>query len=119
MATYKFGNYETEVDVTDLEFIEKYEKYTDYYNEEVMKLTANMRVSEQMRYMAKVFKNVFDGIFGDGATDKMFGGKINLELYIRAFNQLIELFSEFNKTLEAFTATVHKPNREQRRKKKS
>lgn len=119
MSQFKFGEFETEVDVTDVNFVEKYEDAAEQYNKKIGKIQKDGKASEQMKAMCGVFFETFDMIFGEGTHRKMFGDRLSVDLCVQGFKQLVDLMRDYSKTLEKMeTAPLAPVNRQQRRAKK-
>lgn len=117
MSKFTFGKYETEIDVTDVAFVEKYEDVADQYNKDIKNVPKDGKVSEQMRAMCEVFFTAFDSLFGEGTSKKMFGDKLSVDLCVQAFKQLVELMKDYSNTIEKMQ--IAPVNRAQRRAKKN
>lgn len=116
MNKFQFGDFETDVDVTDVAFIERYEEAAEKYDAAAKKLPKDGKASVQMKAMCKVFFDTFDFIFGEGTHTKMFGEKQSVDLCATAFVQLIEMVKDHSTTLEKMNSI--QPNRAARRAKK-
>lgn len=116
---YQIGKFEAEIDATDADFLERYEAAVEKYNEDVAKMPKDGKMSEQMRCVCDIVNRTMDGIFGEGASDKMFGGAQSAGKHIEAFAELVRVMNDMeyvNGLAEKMGAQL--PNREQRRKKK-
>ena len=100
MSLYKFGNFEIEFDPTDVAFVEKYEIAAENYQKKIKSLPANGKASETMKTICEIFFETFDGIWGEGTSEKMFGKKQSVDLCIKAFKQLVEIMNDYGDTLK-------------------
>lgn len=80
MAKFTFGNFKAGVDATDLAFMERFEQKTLQLDEDVKQLPAEGASSVYIRSMYALYTAYFDALFGEGAAQKMFGGRVNLRL---------------------------------------
>lgn len=100
MSLYKFGNFEIEFDPTDVAFVEKYESAVTEYQERITTVSKDGKASEVMMRICNIFYDVFDGLFGKGASKKMFGKTNSVDLCVKAFKQLVNAMNDYSKTLE-------------------
>lgn len=100
MSVYKFGNFEMEFDPTDVAFVEKYEQAVAEYQESVTAVSKEGKASEVMMRLCSIFYHVFDGLFGKGASKKMFGKTNSVDLCVKAFQKLATAMNDYSKTLE-------------------
>ena len=63
-----------EFDNQDADNMERYENAFDLMEEEAKQLPKDGRVSERIRAYCNVFRNLFDRIFGEGTSEKLFDG---------------------------------------------
>ena len=100
MSVYKFGNFEMEFDPTDVAFVEKYELAVAKYQERITGVSKEGKASEVMLRLCNVFYDTFDGLFGKGASKKMFGKTNSVDVCVKAFKQLASAMNDYSKTLE-------------------
>ena len=100
MSLYKFGNFEIEFDPTDVAFVEKYEIAAENYQKKIKSLPANEKASETMKTICEIFFETFDGIWGEGTSEKMFGKKQSVDLCLNAFKLLMDIMNEYKETLK-------------------
>lgn len=117
MSLFKYGEFEIELDFTDVDTLAAIEDAYDRMQEDVKNLPKTGRMSEIMNAQIAVYDDFFDSFMGEGASSKMFRSK-SLELRIDASEKLADFrFKEderFYGRVERFQ--VNKPaNREQRR----
>lgn len=107
-----------ELDIFELETMQKYENAIDKTIKEMDKLKKpNITGSEAIRIQCHAIMDCFNEIFGEGTDKKVFGNKTNLIICLKAFDELTENINEQKVELEAF-ANKYSPNRATRRSKK-
>lgn len=108
MSKFKFGNFEAEIDPTDVAFVEKYEGLADVYNYCIAQISTEGKASEVLLQICNVFYDVFEGLFGKGSSGKMFGKTNSVDQCVKAFRQLIDMMNHYGKTLELLPAAEAK-----------
>lgn len=116
MKTFKYGNFEIEIDNTDVLFLEKFEAADEYYNKTAEKLDTTGTASNMMRQTCELFKNTFSMMLGEDAYEKMFEGRCSAEEHIKAYKQLIDTISDYSGTT-TLLSEITAGNRAQRRLK--
>lgn len=120
---------EIDFDFFDAEQMEKYEKEADIAQKELNSLDINkMKQSELINKVCNIIEKCFDNVFGEGTSKKLFVGKRNFRLCIKAFRDMIkaknEQISEIDNDVKEFQKELqeinneYKPNRATRRAKK-
>ena len=111
----KIKGIEVEFNLLDADDIERFEKEAEEVKKQCeIKGKQEMSYSTLIREECKIINNFFDNVFGNGISEKIFKGKMNLEEHIRAFEDIIKEKIEQQKGLQA-TFDRYQPNREQRR----
>lgn len=90
MSQWKFGNFETEIDFTDVDFLDRIDEGKQLMQEaenHVLKVGKN---SDIIRSQCEVFYAFFDHVFGREARKAMFEGKTSLMLCVKASESLSE-----------------------------
>lgn len=108
MKIFKVGDFEVEIDPTDVAFVKKYEKAADAYNAQVAHLPKDGRASEILHATCKLFFDTFDAIFGKGTSQKMFGKKESVSTCIDAFGQLISIVKNYDTALSQIDSVLKK-----------
>lgn len=72
MSLWKFGDFETEIDFTDADFLDRLENAQKKLKEEAEELPKTGRNSEIVRAQNACYDRFFDRILGQGASGKMF-----------------------------------------------
>lgn len=114
MAEFKYGDFNAEVDTTDAEFVEKYERAAEVYNDKIAKMPKDGYESEKLRYVCGVIFDFFDSIFGADTHKAMFGKKESGRECMTAFAKLIEVIRSDNE-IETIAKSLS-PSRAVRRK---
>lgn len=118
MSRWKFGEFETEVDFTDADFLDRLEAAQEQLDRDSKQVSLVGKTSDIIREQVGCFSRFFDAIFGEGTSELMYGGKTSLELAVRSCDE----FSRFGESEETRMDSayakykVNKPvNRQQRR----
>lgn len=120
---------EIEFDFFDAEQMEKYEKESEIAQRELNSIDINkMKMSEIINKTCSIIENCFDNVFGEGVSNKIFEGKKNFRLCVKAFKDLVKAKKEQTNTIDDDIKDLqkelqeidleYKPNRATRRAKK-
>lgn len=71
-AIWHYNDLSFELDLTDVDNIELYEKTFAKMQEDVKNMPATGTQSEIVRAYCRVMRDVFDNLFGAGTSDKLF-----------------------------------------------
>lgn len=116
MSLWKFGNFEADVDFTDVDFLDAIERAYDILEEDAKRLPVDGRPSAIARAQIECYDRFFENIFGEGVCNQMFDS-MSLERRLDAVEQLAKFRekedSRFNDRVSGYT--VKKPNRAERR----
>lgn len=114
----KINGIEFEFDAYDLEDAEKAQKEMNKVIAALKNPPRNFNRIEGIKYTVKIVSDCLDNIFGKGSAEKVFKGKTNMKLALKAFEEITigmqEQDSEFKKEIEA-TREKYSPNRAERR----
>lgn len=114
----KINGVEFKFDAYDLEDIEKAQKEMNKVVAAFENPPKKFNRIEGIKYTVKVVGDCLDNIFGKGSAEKVFKGKTNMKLALKAFEEITigmqEQDSEFKKEIEA-TREKYSPNRVERR----
>lgn len=114
----KINGIEFEFDAYDLEDAEKAQKEMNKVVAALKNPPRNFNRIEGIKYTVKIVSDCLDNIFGKGSAEKVFKGKTNMKLALKAFEEITigmqEQDSEFKKEIEA-TREKYSPNRAERR----
>lgn len=118
----KILNTELKFDFNDANDMERLENAIEETQKKLNNMkTDDKRVSETIREICESIFNCIDKIFGVGTSSKIFGNKVNLNMCIEAFKDLIDArVEQDNKFAEELNNIEKKysPNRATRRAKK-
>lgn len=118
MSLFKFGNFEAEVDFTDLDFIDRLEKAKQLLNESENKVSKTGSAKEIIMEEVEASDVFFDTLFGAGAGKEIRCGKNSIRVCVEAMNALSdaeEVDSKFIKQMSNKYSVQNHGNRQQRR----
>ncbi|MGU8438969.1 DUF6673 family protein [Clostridium perfringens] len=114
----KINGVEFKFDAYDLEDVEKAQKEMNKVVAALKNPPRNFNRIEGIKYTVKIVSDCLDNIFGKCSAEKVFKGKTNMKLALKAFEEITigmqEQDSEFKKEIEA-TREKYSPNRAERR----
>ena len=106
---------EIEFDFFDADQVEKFEAEAKKVKEKSQnKEILNLSLSEALREECKMINEFFDNVFGNGTSEKIFKGKMNLQEHITAFADIVDEKIRQQKDLQD-TLDKYSPNRVMRR----
>lgn len=73
MAIFQFGKFKTEIDATDYTFQKTLETLYAKMEKQAAEIASEGKASEYISKYCKIVFLFFDGMFGNGTSDKMFG----------------------------------------------
>ena len=88
MSQWKFGNFETEIDFTDVDFLDRIDEGKQLMQEAEKNVLKVGKNSDIIRSQCEVFYIFFDHVFGRDAREAMFEGKTSLMLCVKASESL-------------------------------
>ena len=88
MSLFKFGDFETEVDFTDADFLTDLEYAQEKLSEDAAKVPKTGKTAELFRAQCQCYFNFFDYLFGEGTHEAMFQGRTSYKLCIEAGEKL-------------------------------
>ena len=120
---------EIEFDFFDAEQMERYEKESEIAQKELNSIDINkMKQSEFINKTCETIEKCFGNVFGEETSKKIFEGKKNFRLCVKAFKDLVkakkEQVNEIDNEIKDFQKELfeinaeYKPNRATRRAKK-
>ena len=118
MSLCKINDVELDIDMEDYDFQVKYEKAFDRLEQDEKELQKIGRASEITKAYCEMFNRLFDNIFGEGTSQKLFDGKFNMSKTEQVYSEFIGICAEQVKTINdrrTKLANKYKPNRAQRR----
>lgn len=118
MSLWKWNDVELEIDMEDVDFLEKYEKAFSALELKEHELQKIGTRSSIVREYCNMFYQLFDDIFGAGTADKLFNGKRNTRLCEECYDSFIgectKSVAQADKRRNSMM-NKYKPNRAQRR----
>lgn len=120
--TWEINGLSLELDMEDAEVQERYENAFEQMAEEEKTIKNDGKMSEFTRSYCNLFIRLYDRIFGEGTSEKIFAG---VPVSITRYTEIYEDFLEFvgHQVSDANThikekLAKYRPNRQQRRSKK-
>lgn len=116
---WEINSLSLELDLDDADNMERYENAFDIMAKEENQIPQDGKQSERIRAYCQIFRNLYDNIFGEGTSEKIFSG---VPTSVAAYDEIYLSFLEFVKNQRM--ASVQKraewrakylPNRSQRR----
>lgn len=116
MGLFTYGNYEKELDFTDVEFQEKLEQAQENLMQGVKMLPKTGKISEIMRAQAELYDNYLEHVLGEDAPAVMFD-TMSLEKRLDAIELLADCRERSDSAMQKRNEKyVVNKNREQRRR---
>ena len=116
MSQWKFGDFETEIDFTDADFLERLEEAQEQLDREGKEVPKVGKNSEIIRQQVACFARFFDTLFGEGTSSQMYGGKASLENAMRSCEEFANLGVREDKRIDSIYGKYKvNPNRQQNR----
>lgn len=120
---FEFNGVRLEMDLLDLSFTEKYETALTHMGETEKKLAKRPEIgrsSEFIRAYCQMYMTLYDEIFGEGTSEKMFKGVYNVRLADASYAAFIKAAKSarqsYQESRDQWKYAVKPPNREHRRK---
>lgn len=118
MSLWKWNDVELEIDMEDVEFLERYENAFNNLELKESELQKTGKKSKIARGYCEMFYCLFDEIFGQGTGEKLLGEKMNVRVCEECYSSFIaacqKCVTDANKRQNAMI-NKFRPNREQRR----
>lgn len=107
------------LDLEDAEVMERYEKAFDSMAEAEKTIRIDGRASGRIRAYCMLYRNLFDQLFGDGTSDRIFAGKpmsaaVHEEVYMN-FLEFVTAQTAAANERRAVLLDKYRPNRAQKR----
>lgn len=116
MSLWKWNDVELEIDMEDVDFLERYENAFANMENKENELAKTGKNSEIAREYCKMFYNLFDEIFGPDTGKELLGEKMNVRICEECYTDFIaecqKCVIESNKRKNAMM-NKFKPNRAQ------
>lgn len=82
------------LDLEDVAVMERYEAAFTKMNDEEKALPKDGKRSEMLRAYCTMYRNLYDGIFGEGTADKIFGESMNARIYDEIYGKFLDFVAE-------------------------
>lgn len=100
MSLWKFGDFETDVDFTDADFLDAIEDAKAAMHEEQKNVPVVGKNSDIIRARCACFYVFFDTLFGEGAGERILRGKNSIMLCNEAAESLLDFETAETKKLD-------------------
>lgn len=118
ITTWNINGFSFELDLQDVESVERYEEAFDKMGEEEKKIPQDGKTSAHLKAYCTMFRHLFDNLFGEGSANKILGEKDNTRVATEAYESFLA-FAAAQQTpiIEAQNRIMNRysPNRAQRR----
>lgn len=122
LKTWEINGQKFELDMEDADVQERYENAFEQMTEEEKTLKKDGKMSEFTRSYCNLFVRLYDRIFGEGTSEKIFAGiPVSISKYIEIYDSFLDFAKQQTDGINADIAkkvAKYKPNRQQRRSKK-
>lgn len=118
LTHWSYNGVELTLDIQDVDTIERYEAAFDALSEEEKQIPKDGRKSIQIRAYCRMFRNLFNALFGEGTDTKMFGEKDNAREMTECYENFLQFVVNQHAALaetQSRILTRYSPNRAQRR----
>lgn len=115
---WNINGHSFEIDLQDVEATERYEAAFAKMDEEEKNLPQDGKASVRLKAYCAMFRNLFDNLFGHGASDKIFGERDNARVMAEIYENFLDFVSGQQATaVETQNRIINRysPNRAQRR----
>ena len=89
MSQWKWNDVVLEIDMEDVDFQEKYESAFARMGETEKELQKIGKLSDITKAYCQMFFDLFDDIFGEGTSNRLFGSKRNMRLVDECYDSFI------------------------------
>ncbi len=122
LKIWEINNLKLELDMEDADVQERYENAFEKLSEEENQIKKDGKMSEFTRSYCNMFVRLYDRIFGEGTSEKIFAGiPVSISRYIEIYDSFLEFVKQQTDDVNANIAkkiAKYRPNRQQRRSKK-
>lgn len=112
-----------ELDLEDADCMERYENAFEKMSEEEKQIPKDGKYSAIIRAYCRLYRNMYDRIFGEGTSEKLFKGiPENTDSYNKVYCEFLDFVTAQRTTTAKKRAEIlskYRPNRQQRRNKKT
>ncbi len=92
---FQFGAFKQQVDLSDVDFVLRYEQAITDYEEGIKGLNRDVAPSAQLEQVCQLFFALFDKLFGSGSAKEMFGETKSVALCTKAFTLLLRSMNQY------------------------
>lgn len=122
LKIWEINSLKLELDMEDADVQERYENAFEKLSEEENQIKKDGKMSEFTRSYCNLFVRLYDRIFGEGTSEKIFAGiPVSISRYIEIYDSFLEFIKQQTDDTNANIAkkvAKYRPNRQQRRSKK-
>ncbi len=122
LKIWEINGQNLELDMENADVQERYENAFEKLSEEENQIKKDGKMSEFTRSYCNLFNRLYDRIFGEGTSEKIFAGiPVSISKYIEIYDSFLEFVKRQTDGINADIAekvAKYKPNRQQRRSKK-
>lgn len=122
LKIWEINSLKLELDMEDADVQERYENAFEKLSEEENQIKKDGKMSEFTRSYCNMFVRLYDRIFGEGTSEKIFAGiPVSISRYIEIYDSFLEFVKQQTDDVNANIAkkiAKYRPNRQQRRSKK-
>lgn len=122
LKIWEINSLKLELNMEDADVQERYENAFEKLSEEENQIKKDGKMSEFTRSYCNLFVRLYDRIFGDGTSEKIFAGiPVSISRYIEIYDSFLEFVKQQTDDVNANIAkkvAKYRPNRQQRRSKK-
>ena len=122
LKIWEINSLKLELDMEDADVQERYENAFEKLSEEENQIKKDGKMSEFTRSYCNLFVRLYDKIFGEGTSEKIFAGiPVSISRYIEIYDSFLEFIKQQTDDANANIAkkvAKYRPNRQQRRSKK-
>ena len=115
MIVWKFGDFETQIDFTDADFMRKMNDAYQNLLEESKRVPKTGMIYDIMEAQCTIYDNFFNYIFGPGTSEKMYGKSKSVALRLQSADSLNEIREHQDKEMVQMYMKYLPQNRAQRR----
>ncbi len=122
MKRWKINGHELTHDIEDADTVERYESAFEIMKKEENEAKNITKLSEKIRSYCKIFRNLYDRIFGEGTSEKIFANvPDNGAEYDKIYCDFLDFVKSQHfdsKQIKRSSIEKYNPYRQQRRMKK-
>lgn len=119
---WKINSLSLELDLEDADCMERYENAFEEMSKEEKQIPKDGKASVRIRAYCRLFRNLYDRLFGEGTSEKLFKGiPENTDAYDEIYYALLDFVAAQSADAMAKRnekLSKYRPNRQQRRSKK-